>query len=173
MDSTIERVETDSTVDFELVATETDHLVEPSDPEVEFHAHAHQQGEGQLLAGTADVVIEGPRTDADAYQVADPNVGQCVGGLAPRDQLPATLPTAASETRADRRVHLHSTPYPIEVTDSGPLLSVSGTMVTEVDQGGRTGSASGGFVDPCPPRQPTERAVTSNLGGMIPVTMGA
>jgi len=29
MDSTIERVETDSTVDFELVATETDHLVEP------------------------------------------------------------------------------------------------------------------------------------------------
>ena len=33
MDSTIERVETDSTVDFELVATETDHLVESSDPE--------------------------------------------------------------------------------------------------------------------------------------------
>jgi len=35
MDSTIERVEMDSTVDFELVATETDHLVESSDPEVE------------------------------------------------------------------------------------------------------------------------------------------
>ena len=173
MDSTIERVEMDSTVDFELVATETDHLVEPSDPEVEFRAHARQQGEGQLLVGTADVVIEGPRTDADAYQVADPNVGHRVGGLAPRDQLPATPPTAASETRADRRVHLHSTPYPIEVTDSGPLPSVSGTMVTEVDQAGRTGSASGGFMDPCPPRQPTERAVMSNLGGMIPVTTGA
>ena len=78
MDSTIERVEMDSTVDFELVATETDHLVEPSDPEVEFCAHARQQGEGQLLAGTADVVIEGPQTDADAYQVADPNVGHRV-----------------------------------------------------------------------------------------------
>ena len=75
MDSTIEQVETDSTVDFELVATETDHLVEPSDSEVEFRAQTRQQGEGQLLAGTADVVIEGPRTDADAYQVADPNVG--------------------------------------------------------------------------------------------------
>ena len=50
MDSTIERIETDSTVDFKLVATETDHLVEPSDPEVEFRAHARQQGEGQLLA---------------------------------------------------------------------------------------------------------------------------
>ena len=48
MDSTIERVETDSTVDFELVATETDHLVEPSDSEVEFRTHARQQGEGQL-----------------------------------------------------------------------------------------------------------------------------
>jgi len=164
MDSTIERVETDSTVDFELVATETDHHVEPSDPEAEFR-DARQQGEGQLLAGTADAVIQGPRTDADAYQVADPNVGHCVGGLAPRDQPPATPPTAASETRADRRVPLHSTPYPIEVAYSGPLPSVSGTMVTEVDQGGRTGSASGGFVDPCPPRQPAERTVASNLGG--------
>jgi len=82
MDSTIERVEMDSTVDFKLVATETDHLVEPSDPEVELRAHARQQGEGQLLVGTADVVIEGPRTDADAYHVADPNVGHRVGGLA-------------------------------------------------------------------------------------------
>jgi len=43
MDSTIERVETDSTVDFELVATETDHLVEPSDPELSFmHAHKNK-----------------------------------------------------------------------------------------------------------------------------------
>ena len=90
MDSTIERVETDSTVNFELVTTETDHLVEPSDSEVEFRTHARQQEAGQLLAGIADAVAEGPQTDADAYQVADPNVGHRVGGLAPRDQLPAT-----------------------------------------------------------------------------------
>jgi len=90
----------------------------------------------------------------------------------PRDQLPATPPTAASETRADRCAHLHSTPYPIEVMYSGLLPSVSGTMVTEVDQGGRTGSVSLGSVDPCPPRQPAERAVTSNLVGMVPVTTG-
>jgi len=173
MDSTIEHVETGSTVDFELVATETDHLVEPSDSEVEFRAHARQQEAGQLLAGTTDAVIEGPRTDADAYHVADPNVGHCVGGLAPREQPPATPPTAASEVRADRSVPIHSTPYPIEVTYSGPHPLVSGTMATEVDQGGRTGSASGGFVDPCPPRQPAERAMTSNLGGMVPTTTGA
>ena len=143
------------------------------DPEVEFRAHTRQQGEGQLLAGTADVVIEGPRTDADAYQVADPNVGHRVGGVAPPYQL-ATPPIAASETRADRRAHLHSTPYPIEVMESGPLPSVSGTMVTEVGQGGRTGSTLGGFVDPCPSRQPPpESAVTSNLGEAIPVTTGA
>jgi len=96
MDSTIERVETDSTVDFELVATETDHLVEPSDSEVEFRAHARQQDAGQFLAGTTDAVIEGQRADADAYQVADLNVGHRVGGLAPRGQPPATPPTAAS-----------------------------------------------------------------------------
>jgi len=171
MDSTIEQVETDSTIDFELVATETDHLVEPSDPEVEFRAQTRQQGEGQLLAGTADVVIEGPRTDADGYQVTDPNVGHRVGGLAPRYQLPATPPTAASETRADRRAH--STPYPLEVVESRPLPSLSGAMVTEVGQVGRTGNTSGGFVDPCPPRQLAERPVTSNLGETIPVTTGA
>jgi len=60
MDSTIERVETDSTVDFELVANETDHLVEPSDSGVEFRAHAREQDAGQLLAGTADAVAEDP-----------------------------------------------------------------------------------------------------------------
>ena len=43
MDSTIEQIETDSTVDFELVATETDYLVEPSDSEVEFHAQDADQ----------------------------------------------------------------------------------------------------------------------------------
>jgi len=86
MDSTIERVETDSTFDFELVANETDHLVEPSDPEVEFCAHAREQDAGQLLVGTADAVAEGPQTDADVYQVADVNVGHRVGGFAPHSQ---------------------------------------------------------------------------------------
>jgi len=52
----IERVETDSTVDFELVGNETDHLVEPLDSEVEFRAHAWEQDAGQLLVGTADAV---------------------------------------------------------------------------------------------------------------------
>jgi len=115
MDSTIEQVETDSTVDFELVATETDHLVEPSDPEVEFRAQARQQGEGQLLAGTTNVVIEGPRTDTDAYQVADPNVGHRVGGLAPRDQLqlphlpqPLKPELTAARTYTQRRIRSRS-----------------------------------------------------------------
>ena len=48
-------------------------------PEVEFRTHAREEDAGQLLAGSAD----GPRTDADAYQVADPNVGHSVGGFAP------------------------------------------------------------------------------------------
>ena len=48
MDSTIEQIETDSTVDFELVATETDHLVEPSESEVEFRAQTRQQNKGKV-----------------------------------------------------------------------------------------------------------------------------
>jgi len=91
----------------------------------------------------------------------------------PRGAPTATLPSAASEVRADRRAPIHSTPYPIEVMYSGPHPSAYGAMVTETDQGSRTGSASGGFADPCSPRQPVERAVTSNLGGMVPTTMGA
>jgi len=130
-----------------------------------------EQDAGQLLAGTADAVAEGPRTDADVYQVADPNVGHSVGGFAPRGEPTATPPSAASEVRADRRMPVHSTLYPIEVAYSGRHPSVSGAMVT--DQNSRTGSASGGFADPCSPRQPVERAVTSNLRGMVPTTTGA
>ena len=90
----------------------------------------------------------------------------------PRDQLPATPPIAASETRADRRAHLHSTPYPIEVTIWAASVGVrnhgNGSWPKR-----QNGSTLGGFVDPCPSRQPPERAVTSNLGDTIPVTTGA
>jgi len=46
MDSTIECIETDSTIDFELVANEADRLVEPLDPEVEFCTHAWEEDAG-------------------------------------------------------------------------------------------------------------------------------
>jgi len=109
MDSTIERVETDSMVDFELVANEADRLVEPSNSEVEFCTHAWdwEENASQLLVGSADAVAEGPRTDADAYQVADPNVGHSIGGFAPRGEPAVTPP------RADRRALVHSMPHPI------------------------------------------------------------
>jgi len=54
MDSTIERVETDSMVDFELVASEAGRLVEPTDSNIEFRAHARQENAGQILAGSDD-----------------------------------------------------------------------------------------------------------------------
>jgi len=75
MDSTIERVETDSTVDFELVAIEAGRLVEPTDSDIEFRTHAREENAGQILAGSTDAVTVGPRTDANPYQAADPNVG--------------------------------------------------------------------------------------------------
>jgi len=85
MDSTIEHViETDSMVDFELVASEAGCLVEPLDSDIEFRTHAQEEDVGQLLAGSADAVAVGPRTDADAYHAADPNVGHVAAGFTPR-----------------------------------------------------------------------------------------
>jgi len=42
-----------------------------------------------------------------------------------------------------------------------------------MDQSSEWGSELGGFVDPCLSRQPVERAVTSNWGGLTPTTTGA
>ena len=135
MDSTIEHVETDSTVDFELVelANEADHLVDLSDPEVEFRTHAREEDVGQLLAGSNDAVAAEPRTDADAYQAADPNVGHLAAGFAPQGEPVVTPLSVAFEARADCRATVHSTPYPVEVAYSGPHPEPwQWTMVTEL-----------------------------------------
>jgi len=171
MDSTIEHVETDITVDFELVANEAGHLVEPSDSDIEFRAHAREEDAGQLLAGSADAAAVGPRTDADVYQAVDRNVGHVAAGFAARGEPAVTPPSVASEAIADCRATVHSTLYPVEVAYYGLHPSASGAMAT--DHGDRTGSESGGFVDPCSPRQSVERVVTSNLVGVIPTTTGA
>jgi len=99
--------------------------VEPSYPEVEFRAHAWEEDAGQLLAGSADAVAVGPRTDADAYQAADPNVGHSVAGFVPRGEPVVTPPSVAFEARADHCAIVHSTPYPNKVAYSALHLSQS------------------------------------------------
>jgi len=125
MDSTFQRVETDSTVDFELVASEAGCLVEPTDSDIEFRAHAREENAGQILVGSADAVTVGPRSDADVHQAADSNVGHVTAGFEPRGDPAVTPLSVAFEARADRRATEHSTPYPVEVA-YGPHPSASG-----------------------------------------------
>jgi len=86
-----ERVETDSTVDFNVSILNT------TDPDVEIRVHARVKNAGQFLAGNAEAVTVGPGTDADARQATDPNVGHFATGFAPRRDPAATLPSVAFE----------------------------------------------------------------------------
>jgi len=82
MDRRFENAETDNTVDNTLGQ------MDMSDPDIEFHAHARARNAGQLLAGSAETVPVGPRTDADACQAADPNI---IGHLAISSRPGVTL----------------------------------------------------------------------------------
>jgi len=135
-----ERVETDSTVDFNVSILNT------TDPDVEIRVHARVKNAGQFLAGNAEAVTVGPGTDADARQATDPNVGHFATGFAPRRDPAATLPSVAFEVSADRRGTGHSTPNPLEVAYYGPHPSASGAVY--MGQSSVMGSELGCFVDP-------------------------
>jgi len=166
MDRRFENVEMDSTVDNTLGQMDT------SDPDIEFHTHARARDAGQLLAGSAETVAVGPRTDADARQAADQNIiGHLAISFAPRDDLVATPPSAAAEANAAWRGTTHSTLYPTEVAYYGPHPSASGA--TYAGQSSAMGSELGCFVGPSSSRPGVERVVVSNWGEFTPTTMGA
>jgi len=157
-----EHFETDSTVDLNVSILNT------TDTDVEIRAHARDENAGQFLAGNAEAVTVGPRTDVDARQATDPNVGHFAVGFAPRGDPAATPPSMAYEPSADRRGTGHSTPHPRKVTYYGPHPSVSGAAY--VGQSSVTGSELGCFADPSSLRPSVERTVTSNWGEVIPTT---
>ena len=116
MDETLERVETDSTIDLSV------DIVNTPDPDVEFRAPARDDDAGQLLAGRYGAMAVGTRTDMDARQATDPNIlGHLAVGFTLRGDPAATLPSVASEAVPDRRGTVHSTLYPSEVAYYGPL----------------------------------------------------
>jgi len=120
MDRHSERVETDSTVDNTVGNLDT------TDLDVEIRAHARDRNASQFLAGNAEAVAVGLRTDADTHQAADQNVGHIAVGFAPRGDPAATPPGAAFQVSADRRETIHSTPHPTGVAYYGPHPSASG-----------------------------------------------
>jgi len=114
MENQFEYVETDSNVDFELD-------VEPRDPNAEFHVHARDKEAGQMLAGSAEAVTVGPRTDADTRQATAPNVGHIATGFEPRGDPAAIPPNVALEARADHHGAEYSALNPVGVAE--PYLS--------------------------------------------------
>jgi len=167
MDRRFENVETDSTVDNTL-----GQMVDMSDPDIEFHAHARGRDAGQLLAGSGETMAVGPRTDTDAHQAADPNiVGHLAISFAPWGDLVATPPSAAAEASAAWHGTTHSTPYPTEVAYYGPHPLASGAAYA--GQISAMGSELGCFVGPSLSRPGVERVVISNWGEVTPTTTGA
>ena len=133
--------------------------------------HARGIDAGQLLAGSADTEAVGPRTDADARQAADPNVGHWPVGFTPRGDPAATPPSAAAEASATWRGQTHSTPYPItEAAYYGPHPSASGAVV--VGQSNVMGSGLGCFVDPSSSQPEVTRVTVSTWGDFTPTTTG-
>jgi len=95
-------------------------------------------------------VTGGPRTDVDARQAADSNVGHIATGLARRGDPAATPPSMAYEVSTDQRGTAHSTPNPTEVAYYGPHPPASGTAYA--GQSSTMGNELGCFVGPCSSR---------------------
>ena len=152
-------VETDSTVD---------NVVDPSDLA---DAHAPDNVEEPILAGSSNVLTAGLQTDVDARQAAAPDAGQRTEGFELLDNPAARQPRAASEAAASCQPTEQSAVDPSGVTYYGPHPSVSGAMF--MDQGGDRGREFGSLMDPSLSQQHFERAVASVLGDSTPTTMGA
>jgi len=165
MDRCLENFEMDSTVEYNAGQ------MDASDPEKVSRACAWDNA-GQLLAGSADTEAVGPRTDADARQAADPNVGHLAVGFTPRGNPAATPPSAAAEASTGWHRQTHSMPYPTtEAAYYGPHPSASGAAVA--GQSSAMGSGLGCFVGPSSSQLEGERAAVSNWGEFTPTTTGA
>jgi len=115
-------VETDSTVD---------NVVDPSD-----HADAHAPDNVQepILAGSLNTLTAGLQTDADACQAAARDAGQRTEGFELLENPAARQPSVALEAVASHQGTEQPAVDPSGVTHFGPHPLVSGAMF--MDQGG-------------------------------------
>jgi len=145
--------------------------VDPTDPIAELHVHALDKEVDPILAGSAEAMAVGPRTDVDARQADAPDVGHIIEGFEPLGDPTVIQPSVAFEAVANLYGAEQSAMNPIGAVYFGPHPSASGAMF--MDQSSEQGSELGGFSDPCLPQESFERAVTSNWGGPMPMTTGA
>jgi len=120
------------------------------------------------LAGSAEAVTVGPRTDADARQAAAPVVGHFAEGFEPRRETTVVQPSVAGEAVACRAGVDQSASYPIGYMYFGPQASASGAMF--VDSSSEQGRELGTFEGPCSPHQHFEQALTSIWASTTPTT---
>jgi len=151
-------VETDSTIE---------NVVDPSD-HADFRAHAPDNVQEPILAGSLNAVTAGLQTDADARQAAAPDAGQCTEGFELFRDPAASQPSVTVEAAASRHGTEQSAVVSSGVTHFGPHSLASGGMF--MDQGGDRGRELGGLIDPCLSQQHFERAVTSLWGESTPMT---
>jgi len=161
MDNEFYDVETDRTVE---------NVMDPSD-HADFRAHAQDNVQEPISAGSFNAVTAGLQTDAGARQAVALDAGHLAEGFGLFRDPAASQPSVALEAMASRHGTEQSAVDPSGVTHFGPHPLASGAMF--MDQGGDRGRELGSFADPCLPRQHFERAVTSVWGGSMPTTMGA
>jgi len=168
MENELGNVETGSVADLEVSVRD---LVDPMDPIAELHAHVLDKEGDPILAGSAEAVIVGSRTDVEARQAAASGAGYNAEGFEPFGDPTVIQPSVALEAVASRHGAEQSVMDPVGVMYFGLHPSASGAMF--MDQSSERRSELGGFADPCLPRQSFERAVKSNWGGPTPTTTGA
>jgi len=166
MESMESNVEIDSVVDLELEVSE-----DLMDPIAELRVAALNKEVDPILAGAAEAMAVGPRTDADACQAAAPEVGQVAGGFEPWRDATAVQPSVAVGAIACFDGMEQSALYPIGYSYFGPQASAS--RAVHVDVRSDHGRELGPFEAPSSPRQRCERAPTSTRVGPVPTTTNA
>ena len=163
MENVESNIEINSVIDLELEVSE-----DPMNSISELHAVALDKEVDPILAGTAEAMAVGPRTDADARQTAAPEVGHFAGGFEPRREATAVQRSVAIGAIACHDGEEQSAMYPIGYLYFGPQASASGAMF--VDSSSEQGRELGTFEGPCSPHQHFEQALTSIWASTTPTT---
>jgi len=125
MENELGNVETDSVTD--LIVNVRD-LVEPTDQIAELCTQALDKEVEPILAGSAEAVTVGPRTDADARQATAPDAGYIAEGFEPYGDSTVIQPSVALEAVASCHGTEQSAMDPIGVMHFG-LHSLASTAM--------------------------------------------
>jgi len=138
MENADSNIEIDSVAD---LVVEVSEFVDPTDPIAEQHAAELNKGVDPILAGAAEAMAVGPRTDADEHQVVVSEYGQVAEGFEPVRGATVVQPSVAVgaiDGRGARGGAQQAATYPIRYPYFGPQVPTSGaTLVDSRSEPGR------------------------------------